>query len=93
MKDGRLIALEQARAYLQARGYTLEQAAWLGLAYVPTVHEVPELADLVARSWRGRILFPLSGPFGASGYAGRTLWKWVPGHDGRAAQAPAGCLE
>lgn len=79
MKDGRTVALDQAQAYLQARGYTLEQAARLGLAYIPTAQEVPELAHLVAGSWRGRILFPLSGPAGASGYAGRTLWRWTPG--------------
>ncbi len=78
MKDGRKIALNQARAYLLARGYTLDQAAQLGLAYIPTVQEVPELADLVARTWRGRILFPLTGPCGARGYAGRTLWHWMP---------------
>jgi hypothetical protein len=79
MKDGHTIALDQARAYLLARGYTLTQAMQLGLAYIPTVQEVPELAHLVARSWRGRILFPLTGPAGASGYAGRTLWRWMPG--------------
>jgi hypothetical protein len=79
MKDGRKIALDQAQTYLHARGYTLQQAAQLGLAYVPTVKEVPELADLIARAWRGRILFPLAGPHGASGYAGRTLWSWSPG--------------
>jgi hypothetical protein len=79
MKDGRQIALDQARSYLHARGYTPEQAVQLGLAYVPTVQEVPELADLIARCWRGRVLFPLTGPQGASGYAGRTLWKWSPG--------------
>lgn len=79
MRDGRQIPLEQARAYLRARGYTLDQAMQIRLAYIPTVQEVPELAHLVARSWRGRILFPLSGPKGASGYAGRTLWHWTSG--------------
>jgi 5S rRNA maturation endonuclease (ribonuclease M5) len=79
MKDGRTVALDQARSYVLARGYTLAQAAQLGLAYIPTVQEVPELANLVAHSWRGRILFPLTGPVGASGYAGRTVWRWTPG--------------
>jgi hypothetical protein len=79
LKDGRTVPLDQVRAYLLARGYTLEQASALGMAYLPTVHEVPELARYVSRSWRGRILFPLTGPRGASGYAGRTLWRWRPG--------------
>ncbi|HET8844590.1 MAG TPA: toprim domain-containing protein, partial [Ktedonobacteraceae bacterium] len=79
MKDGRCIALDQPQAYLLSRGYTLDQANMLGIAYIPTVQEVPELTHLVARSWRGRILFPLAGPHGVSGYAGRTLWRWTPG--------------
>jgi hypothetical protein len=79
LKDGRAVPLELARAYLQARGYTLEQASALCMAYIPTVQEVPELARYVSGAWRGRILFPLSGPRGASGYAGRTLWRWTPG--------------
>lgn len=79
MKDGQTTTLNQMQAYLQARGCTLEQAMQLGLAYIPTVQEVPALANLIGRNWRGRILFPLTGPHGASGYAGRTLWRWTPG--------------
>ncbi|HVU71252.1 MAG TPA: toprim domain-containing protein, partial [Ktedonobacteraceae bacterium] len=79
MKDGRQIRFDQVRAYLLERGFTLDQAAQLGLAYVPTVQEVPELANLVARAWRGRLLFPLTGPQRVTGYTGRTLWRWTPG--------------
>lgn len=80
MKDGRQIALDQARAYLQERGFSLDQARALGLAYIPTVKELPEIAgEQKLEYWRGRILFPLAGPKGATGYAGRTLRGWKPG--------------
>jgi hypothetical protein len=80
LKDGRRIALDTARAYLQERGFTLDQAARLGLAYIPTVKELPEIAEeKTLAPWRGRILFPLDGPRSARGYAGRSLWKWEPG--------------
>lgn len=80
MKDGRQIALDTALAYLQERGFSPEQAALLGLAYMPTAKEFPEIAnDKTLAPWRGRILFPLAGPKGASGYAGRSLFRWKPG--------------
>ncbi len=79
MKDGTQIALDVARAYLQERGYTLQQAGEIGMAYIPTSREVPELADKISSRWRGRIVFPMDGPKGARGYAGRSLWRWKPG--------------
>lgn len=80
MKDGRQIALDQAAAYLAERGFTLDQAAALGLAYIPTARELPEIAsDPAIANWRGRVIFPLTFKSGATGYAGRSLFLWRPG--------------
>lgn len=83
LKDGRTIPLDQARGYLQERGFSLEQAGTLGLAYMPTTKELPELATIpeaaILAPWRGRLLFPLSGPKGVHGYAGRSLLGWKAG--------------
>lgn len=73
------IPLDQARAYLAERGFTLEQAAALGMGYIPTRQEIGSDQGKQIAAWRGRIVFPLSGPAGARGYAGRSLWKWKPG--------------
>ncbi len=73
------IPLDLARSYLAARGFTLEQAAALGMGYIPTRQEIGSDQGEQIAAWRGRIIFPLSGPGGARGYAGRSLWKWTPG--------------
>ncbi|HET8842114.1 MAG TPA: toprim domain-containing protein, partial [Ktedonobacteraceae bacterium] len=77
-KEGEPVPLEQMRAYLARRGFTLEQAAALGMGYIPTRQEGNAQGDQLS-SWRGRIVFPLHGPKGTRGYAGRTLFLWKPG--------------
>ena len=79
MKDGRQIELSFVRSYLQERGFTLEQAAKLGMAYLPSKEEIGSDHGADLGDWRKRILFPLSGPKKSSGYAGRTLKGWKPG--------------
>lgn len=83
LKDGRTISLETARAYLQERGFSLAQSARLGLAYIPTAKELPEIATIpeaaILVPWRGRILFPLYGPKDVHGFAGRSLLGWKVG--------------
>lgn len=74
------IPLDLARAYLAARGFTIEQAAALGMGYIPSRQEIDsDQAGEQIAVWRQRILFPLSGPAGVRGYAGRSLWLWKPG--------------
>src|SRR5579859_1536082 len=73
------IPLDLAREYLAARGFTLEQAAALGMGYIPMRQEIGRNPGELLSAWRGRVLFPLTGPKGVRGYAGRSLWKWAPG--------------
>ncbi len=77
--DGQVKPLDQARLYLHERGFTLDQAALLGIGYIPSRQEIGSNPGEQLGSWRGRVLFPMSGPAGARGYAGRSLWRWKPG--------------
>lgn len=79
-KDAEPVLLDHARTYLADRGFTLEQATQLGMAYLPTRQE-SRTQDQRLSAWRGRIIFPLNGPSGEHGYAGRTIWGWQPGMD------------
>ena len=71
--------LDTLRCYLESRGFTFEQAAALGIGYIPSRQDIGSDQGEQVKDWRGRLLFPLSGPAGARGYAGRSLWRWVPG--------------
>lgn len=78
--DGTEIVFDQARVYLAERGFTLEQAAALGMAYIPSRQEIGgDHASEQLGAWRQRLLFPMTGPGGARGYAGRSLLGWKPG--------------
>jgi DNA primase len=67
---------ERARAYLEGRGIPYDIAAAVGVGYVPPD---AKLSGSLAK-WRDRLIFPLGSPAGR-GYAGRSLWGWVPGMD------------
>jgi DNA primase len=73
----------RTRRYLDERGIPLASASMGGAGYFSrAVWEQlssPEEQHLLKR-WIGRILFPLTSPYGR-GFIGRTLLKWEPGMD------------
>lgn len=76
------LADERARAYLAARCIPYEIAAAAGVGYIPAD---AKLSGYMAK-WHDRLVFPLASPAGV-GYAGRSLWGWVPGMDENAHKA------
>jgi len=78
-----LATSQRARMYLEARGVPPAVALASGVGYLS--HAIWEqisvrAAQHLLKRWIGRILFPLSSPFG-QGFIGRTLLKWEPGMD------------
>ena len=73
----------RAQRYLSERDIPLTSASAAGIGYLSrAVWEQlssPEAQHLLKR-WIGRILFPLTSPYG-QGFIGRTLLKWEPGMD------------
>jgi DNA primase len=70
------LADDRPRAYLEGRGIPYDIALDAGVGYVPGDARLSGNM----RKWRDRLVFPLSSPVGA-GFAGRSLWGWVPGMD------------
>ncbi|SRR6266567_2185729 len=84
----------RAHCYLDERGIPLASASAAGVGYLSrSVWEEissPEAQHLLKR-WVGRILFPLTSPYG-QGYIGRTLLRWEPGMDENTHKALLDCL-
>src|SRR5947209_9814656 len=73
----------RAGRYLDERGIPIASASAAGVGYLSrSVWEQvsPLEAQHLLKRWIGRILFPLTSPYG-QGYIGRTLLKWEPGMD------------
>jgi DNA primase len=73
----------RAGRYLDERGVPLASASAAGIGYLSrSVWEQisPLEAQHLLKRWIGRILFPLTSPYG-QGFIGRTLLKWEPGMD------------
>jgi DNA primase len=78
-----LATSQRARMYLEARGVPPAVALASGVGYLSHAmwEQIPVSAEQhCLKRWIGRILFPLSSPFG-QGFIGRTLLKWEPGMD------------
>jgi Toprim-like len=84
-----LASSRRVQRYLDERGIPLANAIASGVGYLSrALWEsilVPAEQHPLQR-WIGRILFPLSSPFG-QGFIGRTLLKWEPGMDENAHKA------
>jgi len=78
-----LASSRRVQRYLDERGIPLPIASASGVGYLSRAiwEQVSEpVAQHLLKRWIGRILFPLSSPFG-QGFIGRTLLKWEPGMD------------
>jgi Toprim domain-containing protein len=78
-----LASSRRAQRYLDERGIPLVSACAAGVGYLSRAvwekHSTSEAQHLLKR-WIGRILFPLTSPYGR-GFIGRTLLRWEPGMD------------
>src|SRR6266566_4787719 len=84
-----LASSRRAQRYLEERGIPLTIASVSGVSYLSRAmwEQIPVAAEQhCLKRWIGRILFPLSSPFG-QGFIGRTLLKWEPGMDENAHKA------
>ncbi len=78
-----LASSRRARLYLEARGIPPAVALASGVGYLSRAiwEQISAQAKQhLLKRWIGRILFPLSSPFG-QGFIGRTLLKWELGMD------------